>query len=117
MGAVKTRKRLEARTRGYAQVRGISTAAETWEGPRLFDAAGQGILPGMEEQAVRFRLRCEEAEETYHYVLVDGLTFVVPLAEMRRLTALYPGVNPRDWELWAAREFLRELTRAFEATW
>ena len=116
MGAVKTRKRLEAKTRGYAQGRGIA-AVETWAHPRLFDASGQGILPGLEEQAVHFRLRCEEADEPYHFVLVDGLTFVVPLAEMRRLTALYPGVNPRDWELWAAREFSRALTRAFEMTW
>jgi hypothetical protein len=117
MGAVKTRKHLEAKTRGYAQACGIAAAVGAWEGPRLFDADGQGVLPGMEEQAVRFRLRCEEAEEPYHFVLVDGLTFVMPLTEMRRLCALYPGVSPRDWELWAAREFSRALERAFEASW
>lgn len=117
MGATKTRKRAEAATRGYASIHGIATVTESWERPRLFDAAGQGVLPGMEEHAVRFRLRCEGPEESYHFTVVDGLTFVLPLAEMRRVTTLYPDVSPRDWELWAAREFSRELERAFEPTW
>jgi hypothetical protein len=117
MGATKTRKRVESRTRGYAQARGVATTVATDERPRLFDNQGQGVLPGLEEHAVRFRLRCEGPEEAYHFVVADGLTFVVPLAEVRRLSARYPCVSPREWELWAAREFSRELARAFEPGW
>jgi hypothetical protein len=110
MGAVKTKTRAAAST-GYAQAQGV--AAEAEDRPRLFDAGGQGVLPGLEEWAVRFRLRCEEPDETYYFVRVDGLTFIVPLSEVRRLSALYPGVDRREWELWAAREFSRELGQAF----
>jgi hypothetical protein len=117
MGATKTRKRAEARAHGYAQVQGIAQVADTWERPRLFDAWGQGVLPGLEEWAVQFRLRCDEPEETYHFVRVGGLTFVVPLSEVRRLTALYPGIDRRQWELWAAREFSRGLEQAFAPGW
>lgn len=117
MGTVKTRKRVEIKTRGYAQGRGIAATTDTWERPRLFDATGQGVLPGLEEHAVRIRLRCDGPDEAYHFVVVDGLTFVLPLAEVCRLTALYPRVSTRDWELWAARELSREVARAFEAVW
>lgn len=112
MGAIKAKERAAA-SAGYAQARGVAAETEREDRPRLFDAGGQGVLPGLEEWAVRFRLRCEEPDETYYFVRVDGLTFVVPLSEVRRLTALYPGVDPREWELWAAREFSRELGQAF----
>jgi hypothetical protein len=96
---------------GYHQAHGLqatgSTEARVW-----WDASGQGVLPGMEEYAITLRLRCRTPEETYQFVLVDGLTFVVPLEEIRRLRQRYPGVDRRLWELWAGRSFSRELSRA-----
>lgn len=109
MGSSRTEESVLTDVRGYAQAAGVapSAAAGAW-----FDAAGQGVLPGLEEHAVSFRLRCRTPEETFLFVLVDGLTFVVPLEEARRLRQLYPRVEGRLWELWAARRFSRELQRA-----